>query len=175
MNPGDGVRAGRCRRWLAVVLYCGLDHHNEIRYFIRIKEDSSLDNHVGFVGFMAKRGEVVEGSELFGKAFEHFMVMEVFAHAAYSERFYPITYWRTTSQQKVDLILGDGEVAIEIKSTDRAADHHLRGLRSLLQEHKPAHAVLVSRDPNPRKTADGIQILPWSVFLDRLWGNELLK
>jgi hypothetical protein len=30
-------------------------------------------------------------------------------------------------------------------------------------------------DTNPRKTEDGIEILPWQVFLDRLWAGNIIK
>lgn len=29
--------------------------------------------------------------------------------------------------------------------------------------------IIVSQDIIPRKTADGIEILPWAVFLEELW------
>jgi hypothetical protein len=50
----------------------------------------------------------------------------------------------------------------------------LRGLRAL-KEEQPFNCILVSRDPAPRKTSDGILILPWQEFLDRLWSKEIIK
>jgi len=32
---------------------------------------------------------------------------------------------------------------------------------------------VVSMDPKPRKTADGIDILPWNIFLDKLWQGSI--
>ena len=100
--------------------------------------------------------------------------MELAAHSAYSELFYPVAYWRTASQLEVDFILGDHEIAVEVKGTRQAAEHHLRGLRAFREEFTTRHSILVSRDPNPRTTGDGIEILPWRVFLERLWRNELM-
>jgi len=34
---------------------------------------------------------------------------------------------------------------------------------------------VVSMDTNPRRTEDGIEILPWQVFLDRLWADEIIN
>lgn len=127
---------------------------------------------VGIVAHLARRGQVKEGSELFGRAFEHFITLEVLAHSSYSDLNYPVTYWRTASQLEVDLVL-DTEVAIEIKSTDRVTDKHLRGLRAFKEEHT-CNCILVSRDPGPRKTSDGILVLPWQDFLERLWSNEII-
>lgn len=127
---------------------------------------------VGIVAHLARRGQVREGSELFGRAFEHFITLEVLAHSSYSDLNYPVAYWRTASQLEVDLVL-DTEAAVEIKSTDRVVDKHLRGLRAFKEEHT-CNCILVSRDPGPRKTSDGILILPWQEFLERLWSNEII-
>jgi hypothetical protein len=81
---------------------------------------------------------------------------------------------RAASQFEVDLILRRGDVAIEIKSTTFAKDRHFKGLRAFKEEHKSKY-ILVSQDLNPRKTDDGILILPWKVFLDRLWANEIIR
>lgn len=127
----------------------------------------------GIVAQLTHRGEVKEGSELFGRAFEHFITLEVLAHASYSELNYPVSYWRTASQLEVDLVLGT-DMAIEIKATGRAADKHLGGLRAFKEEHS-ARCILVSRDPRPRKTGDDILILPWTDFLEQLWSNQLFR
>jgi hypothetical protein len=34
---------------------------------------------------------------------------------------------------------------------------------------------VVSLDPRPRRTEDGIEILPYAVFAERLWQGELLR
>jgi predicted AAA+ superfamily ATPase len=129
---------------------------------------------VGIVSYLARRGEVQMGSELFGKAFEHFIILEVLAHSSYSELNYPICYWRTASQFEVDLVLGQNDVAVEIKSTAQARDRHMKGLRAFKEEHK-TRCLLVTMDPRARKTSDGILILPWKTFLERLWSNEIMS
>jgi len=128
---------------------------------------------VGLAAHLARRGPVSSGSELFGRAFEHFLTMEILAHSAYSGRHYPVQYWRTASQYEVDLVLGEGDAAVEIKSTSFAKDPHLRGLRAFKEEHGSRY-FLVSQDPAPRKTEDGILILPWREFLNRLWADEII-
>ncbi|MBI4040414.1 MAG: ATP-binding protein [Deltaproteobacteria bacterium] len=130
---------------------------------------------VGIVNHLAHRGEIQPKSELFGKAFEHFIFLELNAFISYQKLHKPITFWRTTTGYEVDFILGDAEVAIEIKSTDRVQSHHLRGLHSFLKDYKVQQAIVISLDPNPRKTAEGIQVLPWKVFLDRLWNGKVIQ
>ncbi len=125
------------------------------------------------VNDLACRGALRPGSVAFGAAFEHFVLMELRAHCAYSLRSYPLSYWRTSSGLEVDVILGDGDVAIEIKSSDRPNADHLKGLRAWREEHPASRCILVSRADTPRTTDDDIEILPWKVFLDRLWADAL--
>lgn len=42
--------------------------------------------------------------------------MELSAHSRYTEKNYPIAYWKTLSGIEVDFILGDHEIAVEVKS-----------------------------------------------------------
>jgi uncharacterized protein len=129
---------------------------------------------LGIANHLVKRGRVEMGSESFGKAFEHFIYQEIYAHSRYSNLHYPLCYWRTASQLEVDFILGDHEVAVEVKSTDMAMPRHLTGLNSFKEEYPVKKLILVSNDPYPRKIND-IDILPWRIFLERLWGEELIK
>ena len=124
---------------------------------------------IGIVAHLTHRGSVGKGSELFGKAFEHFIYMEILAHSSYSELNYPIAYWKTASGFEVDFVLGDHEFAIEVKSASMVGNRHLKGMRAFKEEYTAQRYIVVSMDPKPRKTADGIDILPWEVFLDRLW------
>ena len=129
---------------------------------------------IGVVAHLTSRGHVVPGSELFGRAFEHFIFMELTAHASYSGFFYPLSYWRTTSGFEVDFILGNGEVAVEVKSASQVQDRHLKGIRAFKEEFDVGHYLVVSQDASPRQTADGILILPWQDFLERLWNGAFI-
>ncbi len=124
---------------------------------------------------LSRRGAVQPGSELFGRAFEHFIWMEIIAHSSYSELFYPVSFWRTSSGIEVDFILGDHEISIEVKSTTLANDSHLKGLRRFKDEYSTRRSILVSLDSTPRKTIDQIEILPWSNFLDQLWEGKVIS
>ncbi|MCX6226832.1 MAG: ATP-binding protein [Bacteroidia bacterium] len=129
---------------------------------------------VGVANYLVKRGRIESGSESFGRAFEHFIYQEIIAHSHYSDLHYPVSYWRTASQIEVDFILGEHEVAIEVKSTDNAKPRHLSGLKSFGDEYATKKRILVTNDPDPRLVGD-ILILPWRVFLERLWGGEVIS
>jgi predicted AAA+ superfamily ATPase len=124
--------------------------------------------------YLSKIGRIEKGSEAFGKAFEHFIYQEIYAHCNYSNLQYPISYWRTTSQIEVDYILGDHEVAIEVKGTDNAQPRHFKGLKSFAEEYSTKKLILVTNDPFPR-IIDAILVLPWKVFLDQLWSGEIIS
>jgi len=128
---------------------------------------------VGIANYLLNRGKIEQGTELFGKVFEHFMYQEIYAHSRYSDKEYSICYWRTTSQLEVDFILGDHEVAIEVKATDHVDNRHLKGLLAFSEEYEVKKSIVVSNDPLPRLIGN-ILVLPWQVFLDRLWAEEII-
>ncbi len=129
---------------------------------------------VGIANYLLKRGKIEYGSEAFGSAFEHYICQELVAHSHYSEANYQVYYWRTSSQFEVDFILGENEVAIEVKATDNIQPRHLKGLHAFAEEYTLRRQIIVCNEPYPRKIGD-IEILPWKVFLERLWEGDLIK
>lgn len=129
---------------------------------------------VGVAGYLLKRGKIQFGSEAFGKAFEHFIYNEIYAHSHYSDLNYPVYYWRTASQLEVDFILGDNEVAVEVKSSSMVNSRHLKGLKSFAEEYKVKKMLVVSTDPYPRQI-DEITVLPWQLFLQQLWEGQIIS
>ncbi len=128
---------------------------------------------IGIANYLIKRGRIEIGSESFGKAFEHFIYLELYAHSKYSDINYLISYWRTASQIEVDFILGDHEVAIEVKSTNMVTLRHIKGLKSFAEEYPVKKLIVVSNDPYPRQI-ENVMILPWNLFLDKLWASEII-
>jgi predicted AAA+ superfamily ATPase len=128
---------------------------------------------VGVAGAVTKRHLGEERGEQFGRAFEHFILMEILAHRSYKDLDYDVHFWRTKSGLEVDFILGQGEVAIEIKGTSRVDHVEFRGLRAFVDDHRPRRAILVCNERSPR-VHDGVDVLPWREFLARLWGGDIL-
>lgn len=128
---------------------------------------------VGVAGYLLKRKNIVYGSEAFGKAFEHFIYHEIYSYSKYSDKNFPVSYWRTASQIEVDFILGDNETAVEVKSSNMVNQNHLKGLKSFAEEYKVKKLIVVSTDVYPRKSGN-FNILPWRVFLERLWAGEII-
>lgn len=85
-----------------------------------------------------------------------------------------ITYYRTSDgKREVDFIIGD-ETAIEVKSAKHIMDKHLADLRKLKKEGIFSKYIVISREDSPRMLDDGILILPWKDFLEKLWNGEIV-
>lgn len=128
---------------------------------------------VGVVNTLCRRGEIRPRSELFGKAFEQFIIQEVRAYLSYRRRKLPLSYWRSLSQYEVDVVVGT-ELALEIKGGSQVREDDLKGLRALKEEGLIRDYAVVSLDSEERKTSDGIRIYPWEKFLQLLWKDRLL-
>ena len=135
---------------------------------------------VGVVNGLKKQSiHTLAGSEA-GKAFEHYMLMELIAHRGLKELDYDIHYWRTQpSGHEVDFVLGKGEIAIEIKITSTIQKENLRGLTAFYDYAKPKKSILVCNVAQARKiTTDNkceIDILPWKQFLQMLWDLQIVN
>ena len=124
---------------------------------------------VGVVNRLIRRGELTPGSPLYGKAFENWVFHELSAGIEYQEWDLELTYWRLPSGIEVDFVLGDMEVAVEAKASARITRDHLRGLRTLMEEHPGVRRrIVVCLEPRARRTDDGIDILPAADFIRRL-------
>ncbi len=117
------------------------------------------------------RRELAPGTAEYGHAFEAWILHELTSYTDTFRRDAEIAYWRTRTNLEVDFVV-DGEVAIEAKTTRNATKDDLRGLRAIGEEGSFRHRILVSCEPRPRMV-DGIAILPWREFIDRLWADNL--
>lgn len=137
-----------------------------------IASDKFYFSDLGVVNFLAKRGELTQGSELFGKAFENWLCHELLTHSQYTSKFYDLSYWKLASGTEVDFIINDMEFAIEAKSGSKITDNHLKGLRELKNDNpKIKRCIVVCTESKKRKTPDGIEIMPYKDFIDLLWEN----
>ena len=127
---------------------------------------------VGVSNYLARR-EPRPGSAEFGKSFEHLVLMELRAYRVYRRPELDLAFWRTASGYEVDFILGDLEVAVEVKGGNRVHDGDVRSLRALFEDHRVRRAIVVCLEREPRRLAPEIEVLPWKTFLEQLWGGAL--
>jgi predicted AAA+ superfamily ATPase len=126
---------------------------------------------IGVARFFQRRKGLQLGSTESGEAFETFLFHEMRTYLDYG-RGGEICYWRSTSGFEVDFVLCD-TAAIEIKAKSNVANHDLKGVRALKEEAGLKYYMVVSLEETPR-TIDGIEILPWRLFLRRLWAGDLV-
>ena len=112
------------------------------------------------------------GSPEFGEAFESVIFHELKTFVDYVAGC-SLSYWRSTTGLEVDFILGDHEVAIEVKGTSEVKPKQLKGLRVFMEEFAVKKAIVVSCDQRPRKV-DQILIIPWQDFVQQLWNDDVM-
>lgn len=128
---------------------------------------------VGVSNYLAQRQPGPMTPE-FGKSFEHFILMELKAFQAYRNPELLLHYWRTSTGQEVDFILGDMDVAIEIKSSKRVYESDIKGLKALAEAHRVKRLILISFESEPKTLSNHVECLPWENFLNLLWNGEII-
>ena len=129
---------------------------------------------VSIPNYLLGRRSLVPGSSDFGHAFEHLIVQEVVAYLGYHSLLDKLSYWHSYSEHEVDLVIGDAEVGIEIKSSPEVQSRHLRGLKAFREEHPDLRMIVVSLDPNPR-VFNEVEIWPAKEFLAELWSGNIYR
>lgn len=112
------------------------------------------------------------GSEA-GKAFEHYIFLELMAYKLLNNKRDEITYWRTKDGKEVDFIVSN--MAFEVKISAPIQKSHLSGLLAFGEE-QPHSLHFISLEPSKRiMTIDEKDITIWPVqeFLDALWAGDL--
>jgi len=128
---------------------------------------------VGIANYLLNRKNITPGTEIFGHSFEHLIIQELIAYLGYSQSSENLTYWRTGSGYEVDAIIGNGRIAIEIKSTDEVKSRHLKGLKAFQEDFPAVRSIIVSLDKYPR-VMNGVEIIPAEQFLKALWNSEII-
>lgn len=127
---------------------------------------------VGIANHLLNRHDLTRGTAEYGHAFEHLVIQELVAYIGYSHNSRRISYWRTYTGLEVDAVIGDAEIAIEIKSAEEVMPKHLKGLRAFHEEHPDARLIAVSLDRITRDS-DGVEIVYVKDFLAMLWNGGL--
>lgn len=127
---------------------------------------------VGVTNYLLKRSHLQQGSPEYGHALEHFIMQELVAYFGYNQYDNVISYWRTNSGIEVDAVLGDADVAIEIKSSTEVKDFQMRGLKSFSDDYPQARLIIVSLDKY-RRRKENIEIIPVREFLTDLWLGKI--
>lgn len=114
--------------------------------------------------------DLTPGTYGYGKAFEHFIILEALRLDSYGRRDFRFSYLRTKDGAEIDLIVerpGLPAVLIEIKSSDRVDDRDTRALERFLPDFPKAEAFCLSRDTRGKKIGR-VSALPWNEGLKEI-------
>ncbi len=128
---------------------------------------------VGVANYLRKLHLHEEKGEEFGRAFEHFLLMEIIAYRAYSNKDFEINFWRTKTGLEIDFILAGGEIAIEVKGASRIDKKDFNALEAFAEEYSPKRSIIVCNE-KVKRLHGKIEIIPWSDFLQELWAGNIL-
>lgn len=128
---------------------------------------------VGVYNYLMNRTSLAAGTPEYGHAFEHFVVQEIKAYLGYNHCSKALSYWHTYSNKEIDLVIGDAEIGIEIKSADDIQTKHLSNFKDYHDEYPDSRCILVSRDKLTRRH-DYIEIIYIFDFLKMLWKGEIV-
>jgi predicted AAA+ superfamily ATPase len=124
----------------------------------------------GVLNTLAGIKKLSPNDPLWGNRLEHLMAHELRSYIAYRRIKEELCHWRSTSGFEVDFVYG--QTAIEVKSSRKINANHFKGLLALKEESHFNNFYLVSNDPVQR-THQGIECLPWGVFIKKLWAGEI--
>lgn len=128
---------------------------------------------VGIANYLLNRKNMRLGSVDFGHAFEHLIIQEIIAYLGYTQSNETLTYWRTSNGYEVDVIIGHGRIAIEIKSVQEVGSRHLKGLKAFSEDFPEARTIIVSFDQYKRAMND-VEVYPVIEFLNELWRGKII-
>ena len=133
----------------------------------------------GVANALAGTRSVDRNSNLFGTLFEQWIAMELRAYLSYSRIKDRLMFWRTEDGAEVDFIV-DGQIAVEVKASQKVSEADLKSLRILQAESRGrkdplvGDYYLISNDPLDR-TKDGVHLLHWKTFMQRLWAGDIFQ
>lgn len=178
---------GEIVNYSSIARDCGVSNHT-VRTYIEVLEDTLVGYlvhpfrrpskrttisskpkfylfDVGLANFVCGRTLDHRSTSEFGKSFEHLILTEIWAARSYLEKDFDIAFWRTSSGLEIDFVLGDGQVAVEVKSRVRSGD--LRGINAFIEEYQPETAIVVTSE-NDRRRIGPVEIMPYREFVSLL-------
>lgn len=133
---------------------------------------------VGLSSFLKRYDfQTFQGSEA-GRAFEHYVFLELKAYHVYKRLRDDIQFWRTRNgSHEVDFILKRGQVAIECKISQIPEKADFKGLLAFFDEG-PSQLHMVCHSSLKRSVDYGgkkITVWPIQDFLEALWAGEIVS
>ncbi len=108
---------------------------------------------------------------LFGNAFEHWLITEIYRLNQYNKKDYRLYYLKTKDQAEIDLIIerpGKNILIVEIKSTDRPDPIEAKKLERFLDGFPGAEAYLLCMTDQAQQM-EKVLCLPWRDGIKRIF------
>jgi uncharacterized protein len=110
------------------------------------------------------RVELLPQTYAFGRAFEHWVILEAYRKNEYQRLDYRLSYLQTKNGVEVDLVVrrpGASDLLIDVKSATRVTQEHSSSLARFVREwDRPCEAVIWSLEEDG-KVIDGVQCRHW--------------
>ena len=177
---------------------CGIDAKT-VRTYFEILEDMYLGYHLYPYRSRGKRQIITEMPKFYlfdtglanylrkyeykemtgtdaGRAFEHYIFLELMAYKNLKEKRDQIFYWRTKDGYEVDFIAADN--AFEVKISSSIDRQHLKGLIEFSKDTPEFKLHVISFESKMRVVnIENRQITIWPVqeFLEGLWSDKIWK
>lgn len=106
-----------------------------------------------------------------GKAFEHYFILECVRLNSYLRRNAKFSYLRTKDNAEIDLIIEKPRarpICLEIKSANDISETAVRKLKAII-EAVPGAQPLCIYDGEREQTIEGVRILPWKAALTEIF------
>ncbi len=111
----------------------------------------------------------------YGRAFEHFVITQIFFLNHYFETDYKLYYLKTKDGAEIDLIVERPDsslICIEIKSTDDSTLVKTTNLRKLAEDLQSQDQLCLSQDPVTRREGS-VVYLHWQDGIERIFKKKL--
>ena len=106
---------------------------------------------------------LMEGTYGFGRAFEHFIILEIIRLSQYQNKDWTFSYLQTKDNAEIDLIIdrpGMPTVLIDIKSTKQIKERDTLTLNRFAKDIKNSEQFCISRDEHEKKIGS-VWCCPW--------------
>jgi len=113
--------------------------------------------------------DVVPGTTEYGRAFEHFWILEIIRQSKYHNADWSFSYLATHNIE-VDLVIERPDrsmVFAEMKSTERVRSSDIRTIATLAEEIKRSEAICICSEPRKRRVGN-VLVCPWEEALTEL-------
>jgi len=147
----------------------------------KLKRATKLVAHPKFYFFDAGVARALSGrlaypptQEEMGSIFETYLLHEIRAFLSYTERAYPLFFFRTPDDVEIDLLFESarGMIALELKASRTWRGEFNKGFRRIRAELDSVRCMGVYAGDRKLKH-DGVVVYPYGEFIEAMWEEKL--